>query len=234
MRRRPGSSAANRDPAPPWSRDMLAHIVGDGGAGAGRGWSPAGWPSQSRSACCVRPSSCPSGTRSATSRDAGSRPTAARMGALPQPGPLVDRPRGLLDAGPIRAPRLLVAPGRRAREDQEPLADAAGRPTGGAIMPSCCWLGLGRRPTGLRLAAAALRWPCGNVRRSSRGGSSCYSTRDFRLEPTCPRRMARLGVRATAMSVPALSVLTFRPAAGRRRGRRSRAASGPGIRDDEG
>ena len=37
--------------------------------------------------------------------------------------------------------------------------------------------------------------------------------RDFRVEPTCPRRW-RLGVRgAMALSVLALSVLTFRPAA---------------------
>ena len=37
--------------------------------------------------------------------------------------------------------------------------------------------------------------------------------RDFRLEPTCPRRWG-LGVRgAMTLSVLALSVLTFRPAA---------------------
>ena len=165
---------------------MLAQIVGDGGAAPDLLVS--GWLAQPVAVGLLRPAIIlperfvkdePRCRLEACSRT---------NGALPQPGPLVDRPLGALDAGPFRAPRRTggSAAGPARTRSCWPTRQ---RPTGGAIMPRRCCRWPGRRPTGLRLAAAGslALWerPSQLKRRIL-----MLLDRDFRLEPTCPRRWA--------------------------------------------
>ena len=117
---------------------------------------------------------------------------------------------GLLMPVPFRAPRLhLVAPPAEIREDQELLADAAAARRAGRLCRALlAWAR--QTPVRPRLAAA------GSLALWERPSQLkkrilMLLDRDFRLEPTCPRRWG-LSVRgAMALSVLALSVLTFRP-----------------------
>ncbi|WP_422928824.1 M56 family metallopeptidase [Singulisphaera sp. PoT] len=100
---------------------------------------------------------------------------------------------------------------RRTREDQELLADAAAA-TGRADYAEALlsWARRMPRPLPLSVAGSLALWerPSQLKRRIV-----MLLDRNFRVEPTCPRRWG-LGIRAaTALSVLALSFVTFRPSA---------------------
>jgi WD40 repeat protein len=197
-------------PAPQWSRDVLAHIVGDGGAAPDLLVS--GWLAQPVAVGLLRP-------------------------AIILPDQFVeDEPRCRLEAAlahewvhfrnrdlwwitlsGLLMPVLFAHPvywwlRRRTREDQELLADAAAADGRGDYAEALlAWARQMRDRPRLAAAGSLALWerPSQLKRRIL-----MLLDRDFHLEPTCPRRW-RLGVRgAMTLSVLALSVLTFRPAAG--------------------
>ena len=173
-------------------------------------WSPAGWPSLSRSACCVRRSFSLSGS-SKTSRDAGSRPRSAHEWVH-----FRNRDLWWIALSGLLMPILFAHPAywwirRRTREDQELLADAAAADGRGDYAEALlAWARQTADRPRLAAAGSVALWerPSQLKRRIL-----MLLDRDFRLEPTCPRRWGLFVRGAMALSVLALSVLTFRPAA---------------------
>ena len=196
-------------PAPQWSRDVLAHIVGDGRAAPDLLVS--GWLAQPVAVGLLRPAII------LPERFVEDEPRCRLEAALAHEW-VHFRNRDLwwIALSGLLMPVLFAHPvywwlRRRTREDQELLADAAA--ADGRVDYAEALLSWARQtPDRPRLAAAGslALWerPSQLKRRIL-----MLLDRDFRLEPTCPRRWG-LGVRgAMALSVLALSVLTFRPAA---------------------
>ena len=196
-------------PAPQWSRDVLAHIVGDGGAAPDLLVS--GWLAQPVAVGLLRPAII------LPERFVEDEPRRRLEAALAHEW-VHFRNRDLwwIALSGLLMPVLFAHPvywwlRRRTREDQELLADAAAADGRGDYAEALlAWAR--QTPDRPRLAAAGslALWerPSQLKRRIL-----MLLDRDFRLEPTCPRRWG-LGVRvAMALSVLALSVLTFRPAA---------------------
>jgi beta-lactamase regulating signal transducer with metallopeptidase domain len=196
-------------PAPQSSRDVLAHIVGD--SRAEPDLLVSGWLAQPVAVGLLRPAII------LPERFVKDEPRRRLEAALAHEW-VHFRNRDLwwIALSGLLMPALFAHPmywwlRRRAREDQELLADAAAADGRGDYAEALlAWAR--QTPDRLRLAAAGslALWerPSQLKRRIL-----MLLDRDFRLEPTCPRRW-RLSVRgATALSVLALSVLTFRPAA---------------------
>ncbi len=196
-------------PAPQWSRDVLAHVVGDGGAAPDLLVS--GWLAQPVAVGLLRPAII------LPERFVEDEPRCRLEAALAHEW-VHFRNRDLwwIALSGLLMPVLFAHPvywwlRRRTREDQELLADAAAADGRGDYAEALlAWAR--QTPDRPRLAAAGslALWerPSQLKRRIL-----MLLDRDFRLEPTCPRRWG-LGVRgAMALSVLALSVLTFRPAA---------------------
>jgi len=196
-------------PAPRWSRDVLADIVGDGRAApdllvSGRLAQPVAVGVLSPA--IVLPA-----------RFVEDEPRCRLEAALAHEWVhLRNRDLWWIALSGLLMPVLFAHPvywwlRRRTREDQELLADAAaaqGRVDYAEALLS--WARRMPRPLPLAVAGSLALWerPSQLKRRII-----MLLDRDFRVEPTCPRRWG-LGVRgATALSVLALSVLTFRPAA---------------------
>jgi len=196
-------------PAPQWSRDVLAHIVGDGQAAPDLLVS--GWLAQPVAVGLLRPAIILPERFVEDERR-------YRLEAALAHEWVHFRNRDLwwIALSGLLMPLLFAHPvywwlRRRTREDQELLADAGA--ADGRVDYAEALLSWARQtPDRPRLAAAGslALWerPSQLKRRII-----MLLDRDFRVEPTCPRRWG-LGVRgATALSVLALSVLTFRPAA---------------------
>jgi BlaR1 peptidase M56 len=196
-------------PAPQWSREVLAQIVGDGRAAPDLFVSD--WLAQPVAVGLLRPAII------LPARFVEDEPLCRLEAALAHEW-VHFRNRDLwwIAISGLLMPALFAHPAywwlrRRTREDQELLADAAA--ADGRVDYAEALLAWARQtPDRPRLAAAGslALWerPSQLKRRIL-----MLLDRDFRVEPTCPRRWG-LGVRgAMAMSVLALSVLTFRPAA---------------------
>ncbi len=196
-------------PAPRWSRDVLAQIVGDGRPAPDLLVS--GRLAQPVAVGLLRPAII------LPARFVEDEPRCRLEAALAHEW-VHFRNRDLwwITVSGLLMPVLFAHPvywwlRRRTREDQELLADAAA--ADGRVDYAEALLSWARQtPDRSRLAAAGslALWerPSQLKRRIL-----MLLDRDFRVEPTCPRLWV-LGVRgAMAMSVLALSVLTFRPAA---------------------
>ena len=196
-------------PAPQWSRDVLAHIVGD--SRAAPDLLVSGWLAQPVAVGLLRPAII------LPERFVKDEPRRRLEAALAHEwGHFRNRDLWWIALSGLLMPALFAHPvywwlRRRTREDQELLADAAAADGRGDYAEALlAWAR--QTPDRLRLAAAGslALWerPSQLKRRIL-----MLLDRDFRLEPTCPRRWG-LSVRgAMALSVLALSVLTFRPAA---------------------
>ena len=196
-------------PAPQWSRDVLAHIVGDGRAAPDLLVS--GRLAQPVAVGLLRPAII------LPERFVEDEPRCRLEAALAHEwAHFRNRDLWWIALSGLLMPVLFAHPvywwlRRRTREDQELLADAAA--ADGRVDYAEALLSWARQtPDRPRLAAAGslALWerPSQLKRRII-----MLLDRDFRVEPTCPRRWG-LGVRgAMALSVLALSVLTFRPAA---------------------
>ena len=218
-------------PAPQWSRDMLAHIVGDGRAAPDLLVS--GWLAQPVAVGLLRPAI------TLPERFVEDEPRCRLAAALAHEWVhFRNRDFWWIAFSGLLMPVLVAHPvywwlRRRAREDQELLADAAA--ADGRVDYAEALLSWARQiPDRPRLAAAGslALWerPSQLKRRIL-----MLLDRDFRVQPTCPRRWG-LGVRvATALSVLALSLVTLRPAAvavgADPTGPQAARASGP--KDDE-
>ncbi len=196
-------------PAPQWSREVLAHVVGDGEAAPDLLVS--GWLAQPVAVGLLRQ------TIVLPERFVEDEPRRRLEAALAHEW-VHFRNRDLwwIALSGLLMPLLFAHPGywwlrRRTREDQELLADAAAAK--------------GRRDYAEALLAWARQTP-DRPRLAAAGSLALWERpsqlkrrilmlldRDFRLEPTCPRRWGVLVRGAMAVSVLALSVLTFRPAA---------------------
>ena len=215
-------------PAPQWSRDVLADIVGDGPAEPDLLVSDR--LAQPVAVGHLRPAII------LPERFVDDEPRCRLEAALAHEwAHFRNRDLWWIAVSGLLMPVLFAHPvywwlRRRTREDQELLADATA--ADGRVDYAEALLAWARQtPERPRLAAAGslALWerPSQLKRRIL-----MLLDRDFRLEPTCPRCWG-LGVRgAMALSVLALSVLTFRPAAVA--GRLTRAASRPGIRAEGG
>jgi BlaR1 peptidase M56 len=196
-------------PAPQWSRAVLAHIVGDGQAAPELLVS--GRLAQPVALGLLRPAII------LPERFVEDEPRGRLEAALAHEwAHFRNRDLGWIAVSGMLMPILFAHPvywwlRRRTREDQEMLADAAA--ADGRVDYAEALLAWARQtPDRPRLAAAGslALWerPSQLKRRIL-----MLLDRDFRVEPTCPRRWG-LGVRgAMALSVLALSGLTFRPAA---------------------
>jgi hypothetical protein len=194
-------------PAPQWSRDVLAQIVGTGRAAPDLLVS--GWLAQPVAIGLLRPAII------LPERFVEDEPRCRLEAALAHKwAHFRNRDLWWIALSGLLMPVLFAHPAywwlrRRTREDQEVLADAAA--ADGRVDYAETLLARARQtPDWPRLAAAGslALWerPSQLKRRIL-----MLLDRDFRVEPTCPRRWD-LGVRgATALSVVALSVLTFRP-----------------------
>jgi BlaR1 peptidase M56/Carboxypeptidase regulatory-like domain len=196
-------------PAPQWSRDVLADIVGDGRAAPDLLVSDR--PAQPVAVGVLRPAIV------LPERFVEDEPRCRLEAALAHEWVHIhNRDLWWIALSAFLMPVLFAHPvywwlRRRAREDQELLADAAAAE--GRVDYAEALLSWARQtPDRPRLAAAGslALWerPSQLKRRII-----VLLDRDFRVEPTCPRLWG-LGIRgAMALSVLALSVLTFRPAA---------------------
>ncbi len=216
-------------PAPQWSREVLAHIVGDGGAAPDLLVSD--WLAQPVAVGLLSPAII------LTERFVEDEPRCRLEAALAHEWVHVrNRDLWWIAFSGLLMPVLFAHPiywslRRRTREDQELLADAAAADGRGDYAEALlAWAR--QTPDRPRLAAAGslALWdrPSQLKRRIL-----MLLDRDFRLEPTCPRRWG-LGVRgAMALSVLALSVLTFRPAAVGAGPPGPQAARESGTKEDE-
>ncbi len=196
-------------PAPRWSRDVLAEIVGDGRAAPDLLVS--GRLAQPVAVGLLRPAII------LPERFVEDEPRCRLEAALAHEWAHVrNRDLWWIALSGLLMPLLFAHPvywwlRRRTREDQELLADAAA--ADGRVDYAEALLSWAQQtPDRPRLAAAGslALWerPSQLKRRII-----MLLDRDFRVEPTCPRRWG-LGVRgAMALAILALSVLTFRPAA---------------------
>jgi WD40 repeat protein len=195
--------------APQWSRDVLAHIVGDGGAAPDLLVS--GWLAQPVAVGLLRPAII------LPERFVEDEPRCRLEAALAHEW-VHFRNRDLwwIALSGLLMPVLFAHPvywwlRRRTREDQELLADAAAADGRGDYAEALlAWARQTLDRPRLAAAGSLALWerPSQLKRRIL-----MLLDRDFRLEPTCPRRWS-LGVcGAMALYVLALSVLTFRPAA---------------------
>jgi BlaR1 peptidase M56 len=218
-------------PAPKWSRDVLASIVGDGRAAPELLVSDR--LAQPVALGLLRPAIV------LPERFVEDEPRCRLEAALAHEwAHFRNRDLWWIALSGLLMPVLFAHPvywwlRRRAREDQELLADAAA--SDGRVDYAEALLAWARQtPDRPRLAAAGslALWerPSQLKRRIL-----MLLDRDFRVEPSCPRRWG-LGVRvATALSVLALSLVTLRPAAvavgADPTGPQAARASGP--KDDE-
>jgi WD40 repeat protein len=195
--------------APQWSRDLLAPVVGDGGAAPDLLVS--GWLAQPVAVGLLRPAII------LPERFVEDEPRCRLEAALAHEC-VHFRNRDLwwIAVSGLLMPVLFAHPvywwlRRRTREDQELLADAAA--ADGRVDYAEALLAWARQtPARLRLAAVGslALWE-----RPSQLKKRIVTLldRDFHLEPTCPRRWG-LGVRgAMTLAVLALSIVSFRPAA---------------------
>ena len=196
-------------PAAHWSREVLAQIVGDGGAAPDLLVS--GWLAQPVAVGLLRPAII------LPERFVEDEPRCRFEAALAHEwGHFRNRDLWWIALSGLLMPVLFAHPAywwlrRRSREDQELLADAAAADGRGDYAEALlAWAR--QTPDRPRLTAV------GSLALWER--PSQLKTRiltlldgDFRLEPTCPRRFSVFVRGATALVVLALSVLSFRPAA---------------------